>query len=447
MVARSPALRCLVPAIGLALVWSPRAYADDKQLCVSAYEETQSLRKEGQLRKARERVLTCVQESCPAVVRKDCAQWLPEIEASIPTIVFEVRGPSGGETSDVRVFFDGQLLAERLDGKAIAVEPGEHTFRYELIGASGAKPIEASQPGGVSSSPARSRFSIEASPPGGVSSSPATGRASIEERVVVREGEKNRKLTVSFAANGAGGKPADPAVAPADTAVDAEGGGGVPPLAWVLGGVGVVGIGAFATLGLDRPRREERPGRHVRPELHRGSGQLRPHQAHPRRRCARRRRRVPRRGHLSVRDGAAGFAAGGNGARAVRRRGGAARRPGHGAGLVLGRQSAFGSALGCGFASVSGASVEATAGSASARASGAPPVSGGAAGVPCRFRCRTAATIGVSASVAPMRRGCVTFVASHAAPRVPAVPAVPSTRIPRLDRDRKRREDGREITR
>lgn len=68
--------------------------------------------------------------------------------------------------------------------------------------------------------------------------------------MLVREGEKNRKLTVRFAATGSG----PGAVAGIDGADSGDGAGaqdgGVPTLAWVLGGVGVVGIGAFATFGI-----------------------------------------------------------------------------------------------------------------------------------------------------------------------------------------------------
>jgi hypothetical protein len=183
------------------------AASQSKEDCVSAYEQTQSLRGEGKLRQARERVLACSQDSCPAVVKKDCAQWLPEIEGSIPTVVFEARDPSGADTSDVRVLFDGVPLKDRLDGKAVAVDPGQHTFRYELVGVAGAEPVE--------------------------------------EKVTIREGEKNRKLSIAF--GGAGGT-----VSPGgDTnSTRTPDGGGIPVAAWVLGGVGVVGIGMFATFGI-----------------------------------------------------------------------------------------------------------------------------------------------------------------------------------------------------
>ena len=186
------------------------ALAQTKEECVAAYDQTQSLRRDGQLRKARERVLACAQDACPAVVKKDCAQWLPEIEASIPTVVFEARDASGADTSDVRVLFDGAPLKDRLDGKAVPVDPGQHTFRYELTGGAGANPIE--------------------------------------EKIVIREGDKNRKLAISF-----GGGGGTSGTVTGDTAGETggdDGGGKIPVAAWVLGGVGIVGIGLFATFGI-----------------------------------------------------------------------------------------------------------------------------------------------------------------------------------------------------
>jgi len=64
----------------LTLTLAATAHAQDKQACVSAYEEGQQLRKAGKLTSARARLLTCAQEGCPAVLRKDCTVWVAEVE-------------------------------------------------------------------------------------------------------------------------------------------------------------------------------------------------------------------------------------------------------------------------------------------------------------------------------------------------------------------------------
>jgi hypothetical protein len=184
--------------------------APTKKECASAYEDTQALRRDGRLAEAQKRALACTQDACPDVVKQDCTRWLAEIETNQPTVVFEAFDVSGAETAAVEVSVDGALLKDRLDGKSVAVDPGERVFRYQLTDGS---------------------------------STP------VETRVVVREGEKNRKLTVRFAVAGSAvgaGAGSDGVHAGDDTGAQ----GGVPTLAWVLGGVGVVGIGAFATFGI-----------------------------------------------------------------------------------------------------------------------------------------------------------------------------------------------------
>ena len=101
-----------------------------KQQCAAAYETAQGARRDGKIRAARERALVCSQDACPGVIKKDCAQWLNEIESSIPTVVFEARDAAGVETTKVRVFFDGELLKEGLDGKAASVARDRYRLRF-----------------------------------------------------------------------------------------------------------------------------------------------------------------------------------------------------------------------------------------------------------------------------------------------------------------------------
>ncbi len=180
------------------------ARADDlKQVCSAAYQEAQSARKAGRLRAASENALVCAQSGCPDFVKVDCAAWLTEIDASLPTVVFDARDTAGKETTEVRISIDGAILRERLDGKGVAFDPGEHAFRYELQGA-----------------------------------------PSIEERVLIREAEKNRRISISFTRPVAPAPPA-PIVDRSERTT-----GGAPTAAYVLAGTGVVAFGLFATFGI-----------------------------------------------------------------------------------------------------------------------------------------------------------------------------------------------------
>jgi hypothetical protein len=108
-----------------------------KQQCIGANESAQDLRRAGKLREARASLAVCTAASCPGAVREDCAQRLTEIEAAMPTLVFAAKDGAGRDLSAVRVTMDSAPLVDRLDGTAIAVDPGEHRFSFEADGLRG----------------------------------------------------------------------------------------------------------------------------------------------------------------------------------------------------------------------------------------------------------------------------------------------------------------------
>jgi hypothetical protein len=181
---------------------------DEKQACASAAEDAEQLRIDARLLAARERLLRCARAECPAAVRSDCAQWMTEVAAAMPTVVLGARDASGQDVLRARVSVDGVVVAHGLDGKAIEVDPGVHTFRLE------------------------------------------SGGAAVEQTVLIREGEKNRPITTTLDRG-----PVAP-IAPA--AVSAAPPPPAPALrastwTWALGGVGLLalGIGAYLELSVD----------------------------------------------------------------------------------------------------------------------------------------------------------------------------------------------------
>ena len=106
----------------------PAAAADPtKEQCIAANDHAQEFRQAGKLSKAREQLVLCVAQSCPGPVREDCAQRLDEVDKAMPTIVFVVKDASGNDVSGVSVTMDGQPLAAKLTGAAVAVDPGSIT--------------------------------------------------------------------------------------------------------------------------------------------------------------------------------------------------------------------------------------------------------------------------------------------------------------------------------
>jgi hypothetical protein len=193
---RAPALALTV----LAFATSARAY--DKQACVDASEKAQQLRNDGKFAEARMALGTCMDGSCPGVVRAACAGWLQSIDQAQPSVVLAAQDARGQDLTDVRVSMDGAPLVERLEGRTLPVDPGEHQFRFE------------------------------------------SGGGKIEKRVVVREGEARRSISVVFAAPASATGPASP-VQSTPEASRAAASSSPPVLAWIAGGVGIAAAGSF----------------------------------------------------------------------------------------------------------------------------------------------------------------------------------------------------------
>ncbi|HEX4477606.1 MAG TPA: hypothetical protein VH142_21095 [Polyangiaceae bacterium] len=187
-----------------------------KEECAAAYEKSQELRASDKLHEARDALVICAQDACPSFVQADCTQWLAEVQRDMPTIVFAAKDQNRVDTASVAVILDGELLLSELDGKAVAIDPGQHTVHFEHAGAD-----------------------------------------PIEQQIVVREGEKDRVVEVSFAPVGADlGRKEDPYGA---TTASRDVGTRenrpfdrtrLRPYAYVAGGVGAAGLISFAVFGL-----------------------------------------------------------------------------------------------------------------------------------------------------------------------------------------------------
>jgi hypothetical protein len=109
-----------------------RAQAPDTSC--EAVEQTEVMRSEGQYRKARNRLLECVNAQCEGDVRRRCAATLQKLDAVTPSIVFRAEDPAGDDLLDVSVSLGDERLVNALDGMAIPVDPGEHRFVFTRPG-------------------------------------------------------------------------------------------------------------------------------------------------------------------------------------------------------------------------------------------------------------------------------------------------------------------------
>ncbi len=102
--------------------------------CLAATESSVKLGNDHKLRAERAQLLVCSAASCPKDIRKDCASQVEAVSAQIPTIIFDAKDASGADINAVKVTMDGEVLAERLEGTALSIDPGEHAFAFETAG-------------------------------------------------------------------------------------------------------------------------------------------------------------------------------------------------------------------------------------------------------------------------------------------------------------------------
>jgi hypothetical protein len=201
-------------AVAFLSAWTSTARAADPvESCAASAEKAQELRDARKLMSARASLLQCAREDCPGPIRKDCARWLTEVEESQPSVVFSAHDAKGGEVVNLRVLLDGRVAVEAFDGKAVAVDPGTHVFRFE-----------------------------------------SPRQTPVEQRILIREGEKNRVLRVDMGGGAQAGapRPAGPDARASESGGDArktDPGGTKRIAAYALGGLAVVALGSFAYFG------------------------------------------------------------------------------------------------------------------------------------------------------------------------------------------------------
>lgn len=175
--------------------------------CVAAHAEVQKLRKEHRLLEARSALKDCTRSECPVPVLRECAAWIVEVEKETPSVLFNVTIKSEQATG-AKIFVDGQAVDLPSRGVPLALNPGKHTYRVEHPGY---KPVT--------------------------------------KDFIVFEGQRFTQLDVALEPLVDPSAPKEPAPAPAPVPAT-ETYRPVPALTYVLAGIGIVGMGGFAVLGL-----------------------------------------------------------------------------------------------------------------------------------------------------------------------------------------------------
>src|SRR5215471_13311683 len=98
----------LTAACAVALL-APPARADEASRCIKAAEDAQVQRDAGHLMSALDDLVICARDVCPIVVRQDCVSWLPQVEATLPSVLVHAVDARGADVVGVRVLIDGKL--------------------------------------------------------------------------------------------------------------------------------------------------------------------------------------------------------------------------------------------------------------------------------------------------------------------------------------------------
>jgi hypothetical protein len=186
-------------ALGAPRAQAQRGSAAEVEACASASEAGQRLRSSQRLGAARERLLVCARSACPSPIKRDCDELLSQIDAAMPTAILAAKDAAGQDLIDVRVSLDGKAFTSSLDGRAIPLDPGPHVFVFERDGA-----------------------------------------ARVEQHVVLREGEKARRVEVELAS------PREPARAPPTVPASRH----APVAAYGLVALGLAALGVFTFLAV-----------------------------------------------------------------------------------------------------------------------------------------------------------------------------------------------------
>jgi hypothetical protein len=198
-------LRLILVSLAIASVAlaqpAPKADKAQTQACFDAYEATQGARRDGRLIEARDAAIICSADACPRTLSRDCVKWVGELQAIIPGLVFDVRLADGSNVTDVTVTMDGKALLTKVDGKAVPVDPGEHVLQFLYA-----------------------------------------DYLPVETRVVALEGDKARKVQVSFK------KPEAPK--PEETRPVFKMGRPIPVTTWIFAGTGAALLAASGIVGL-----------------------------------------------------------------------------------------------------------------------------------------------------------------------------------------------------
>ena len=113
--------------------WSEPAQsgsASGARACLSTLRSAQEKQHAGRLVEASQLFTKCSNQACGGFLWQECASSHTRLHASLPSVVPVVLDEGSDPLVDIQVQIDGQLVASRLDGLAVPVDPGQHELSF-----------------------------------------------------------------------------------------------------------------------------------------------------------------------------------------------------------------------------------------------------------------------------------------------------------------------------
>lgn len=206
-VPRRPALVATLCAAGL-LAFAESVTAQPLQ-CIEQHSQAQDLRLAGKLLESKRLLTECTRdESCPSEVVRECALLLDQLRNDTPSLVFAAIDREGRDTTAVKVYLGDQLVVNELGLEGIEFDPGHYTLRFE-----------------------------------------AADGVSKEVALIVRVGERNRKVLIDF-------RPPPPPMIDAPPPPPVQEKGGIPVASLILGSASILAFGSFGYFAVDGKQKE-----------------------------------------------------------------------------------------------------------------------------------------------------------------------------------------------
>jgi hypothetical protein len=198
---------------------------------MTAYSGAQERQQAGRLREGRELLLECAKPVCGALQKK-CASAAGQLASDIALVAPVVTDDSGTTLLDVQVSVDGESLTSRLDGRPFPVDPGVHQFSFSArVGPWPGREVSTTQ-----------TITIEQGQRGAIAISlPSLREPTLGGGAPAATAEHPEDET-------AVGPSKNPGAPEREASPTVRHGGGPSAFTYLLGGVGLLGVGAGGLL-------------------------------------------------------------------------------------------------------------------------------------------------------------------------------------------------------